>query len=131
MFVSKLLSSENFKTALTINGNGRENLNLTSEYTTFSLPNNDINIEISKWDIDVNGYFTNDSPIEIANKLESWNAISGSIKILATDIEITQFETYYKITLQLEEIVFENNSGEQKVLTNLIIDNVNVGWLPG
>mgnify|MGYP001441727311 CR=1 FL=1 len=130
-FVSKLLSSENLKTAITINGAGRENLNLTSEYTTFSLPNNDINIEVSKWNIDVNGYFTNDAPFEIANKLESWNAISGSIKIIATNIEITEFETYYQITLQLENIVFENNSGEQKIITNLIIENANVGWLPG
>jgi len=130
-FVSKLLNSENLKTALTINGSGRENLNLNSKYTTFSLPNNDINIEISKWDIDVNGYFTNDSRIEIANKLEFWNAISGNVKILATNVEITQFQTYYQITLQLENIVFENNNGEQKIITNLIIENAYVGWLPG
>lgn len=130
-FVSRLLDTENLKTALIVRGTGRENLNLTSEYTAFSLPNNDLTIEISNWDIPVNGYFSNDAPVVHANKLESWNAISGTVKLLVKDIGVNGSETYYKITMLLENIVFENNGGVQKSIPYLVIEDAFVGWLPG
>jgi len=129
-----LLSSENLRTTLTIRGNGRENLNLTSEYTTFSLPNDDILMEISMWDNDVNnGYFTRDTITPergVATQLETWIPISGNIKMLVSN-ELPNLDGtgsgIYDISLQLEDVIFENDNGEQRIVTNLVIEDATVG----
>lgn len=129
-FVSKLIDDENFKTILTIKASGVKDINLTSEEKNFVLPNNEINLEISEWDADVNDYFCNDVPFEIPNKIKSWLPISGQIKVAITSTQEAGTETYYGLILKLENVVFENNSGEKRKISNLIIEE-DVGFLPG
>lgn len=130
--ITKFLSSENTNTALRITGSGREQLNLTADFSTFEIPHNDITIEISEWDSSVADYSCNDvAPTTTPNKTESFTAISGTIKMKVSNIEILEFETYYNITLELENVIFENEEGIQKSISNLTIENIGVGWLPG
>lgn len=44
-------------------GSGSEDLNLTASTSEFTLPNNKLDIEISKWDKSVRNNFTNDAII--------------------------------------------------------------------
>lgn len=133
--VYKILNNDNLNIALQISGIGRETLNLNSELTAFSLPNNDLTIEISEWDKSVLGYFSNDAiePGEEALKLKTWKSISGTIKLSVSNIEVltTPFQNGYDITIHLENVIFKNTDGEQKIIKNLSIQNSTVGWFPG
>lgn len=129
--VRKFLNSENFSSAITITGLGRETLSLTSEFSEHELPNDNIYITISEWDNPAYDILCNDTPIEIPTETALFNAISGSIKIKVAIVEELEFETFYNITLELNNIIFENNEGEKKNLSYLIIENAVVGWLPG
>lgn len=130
--VNQLLDSENSNISLSINGTGRENLNLTSEYKSFSLPNNDLIASISVWDNSIGGNLCNDVIVESPNLVSSWNAVSGNLKLSVSNIEETEYETYYTITILLEDVLFEDpESGDQRMIPNLIIENAPAGWLPG
>jgi hypothetical protein len=134
--VYKLLNNENLNIALRISGAGRDSLDLTSGVNTFSLPNNDLIIEISEWDRSVLGYFSDDAIVfgEEPIKLKTWSSISGTIKLSVSNIEILTTPpnfTIYDITIHLENVIFENKEGEQKSIENLNIQNAKVGWLPG
>lgn len=130
--VRQLLDSENLNVSLSISGTGREDLNLTSEYKSFALPNNNLVCVIALWDAPAGGNFCNDVVHEGPNLISKWDAVSGNLKLLVSDIEETEFETYYKITILLENVVFEKSNGnEQRTIPNLIIEEVFVGWLPG
>jgi hypothetical protein len=132
--VYKLLNNDNLNVALKISGAGRETLNLSSEITTFTIPNNDLLIEISEWDRSVSGSFSNDVLGERPIRLQTWSSISGTIKLSVSNIKILTTPptfTYYDITIQLENVIFENIDGEQKTIESLNIENANVGWFPG
>lgn len=135
--VFKLLNSDNLNTSLQISGIvGRETLNLTSDIITFSLPNNDLTIEIAEWDRSVLGYFSDDSIAlgEEPIKLKTWRPISGTISLSVSNIETLTTPpnfTLYDITIHLENVIFENTDGEQKIIEDLNIENAHVGWLPG
>jgi hypothetical protein len=134
--VYKLLDNDNLNIALQISGAGRETLNLSSEITTFTLPNNDLIIEISEWDRSVLNYFSDDAivPGEEPIRLETWSSISGTIRLSVSNIEILTTPptfTLYDITIHLENVIFENIDGEQKTIESLNIENAHVGWLPG
>lgn len=131
--VKQLLDSKNLNISLNISGSGREELNLTSEYKSFSLPNNDLICNITIYDRPVGANFCNDVPIaENPNLISKWNAVSGNLKLSVSDIEETEYETYYRLTILLENVVFKkNNSNEQRTIPRLIIEKANLGFLPG
>lgn len=120
----KYLESElNGATLLKIDTPGRDALNLTSDFKEFDMPNNNIKIEFSKWDGHItqnhNDLVCENSPLLEANKILSFNAISGKIKIKADDDFLEGF--LYSTTIELENIILENDEGKQKYISNLII----------
>ncbi|MFT4900033.1 MAG: hypothetical protein ACI9U0_001834 [Flavobacteriales bacterium] len=135
-FVAKLLNDENLHIALTIIGSGRDDLNLSASTSEFTLPNNKLDIEISKWDRSVRNHFSNDAITvgEEPVKVEKWTSISGKVTISISDVNTeteAPNETTYRISIELKYVVFENEEGEQKVIEKLNIKNAFVGWLPG
>ncbi len=131
--VSQLLEPGNSNVALNISGaypNSRETLNLTTDFKSFSLPNDSIYCSIVVWDAPVNSYLCNDVPDLTINRVHEWNAISGKLRIMISDLEVTEFETLYRIAIQIENVVFEKDN-EQRVIQNLLIENAGVGWFPG
>ena len=130
-FVNQLLSPGEVNIALEIKGSGREMLGLTSEFTSFSLPHNDLEVSISEWDGPAGEVFCNDVITEGPNRINAWTAVSGNLRIQVSNIEETEFETLYTITLELENVVFENSNGEQRIIPELFIEEAAVGWLPG
>ncbi|MEQ5791120.1 hypothetical protein J4E06_08670 [Muricauda sp. NFXS6] len=131
--VKQFLEPENFEISLNIHGQGREELELSSEYKTFSLPNNDLYSTITIFDASIRSSFCNDVVIDDGpNLISSWNAISGTIKLSVSDIEITEFETFYSLDILLEDVIFEKaNSNEQRKISRLTIENAGLGFFPG
>jgi hypothetical protein len=131
--VSQLLEAGNSNVALNISGtyrNSRETLNLTTDFKSFSLPNDSLHCNILVWNAPVNSYLCNDVPDLTINRVHEWTAISGELKIKLSDLEVTEFETYYRITIQLDNVVFEKDT-EQRVVKSLLIEDAGVGWFPG
>lgn len=106
--VKKFLNSEDFKISLNIGGSGREDLNLSSEYKSFALPNDDVYCNITIYDASVRGRFCNDVVFDDGpNLISKWDAISGSVKLSVSDIDEDEYETYYRLKILLENVVFE------------------------
>lgn len=130
--VHQILDSENLNISLSISGIGREDLNLTSEYKSFSLPNNNLVCNVAVWDALVGGTFCNDVIVQEVNLVSKWNAVSGNLKLAVSDIEETEYDTYYRLTILLENVVFKNSTSDgQRKIPNLIIEETGVGFLPG
>lgn len=118
---------EDETTLLRIDTPGRDALNLTSDFKEFDIPNNDIKIEFSKWDGRIlktyndlpSDLFCDNSPLLEANKILSFNAISGKIKIKAAEDHVEGL--LYSTTIELENIILKNDEGKQKRISNLII----------
>ncbi|MGB6151077.1 MAG: hypothetical protein WBG48_03725 [Pricia sp.] len=130
--VHQILDAKNLNISLDIDGTGREDLNLTSEFKSFSLPNDNLKCNISAWDAPIAGNFCNDVIIREVNLTGTWNAVSGNLKLSVSDIEETEFDTYYRLTILLENVIFENSNGdEQREIPSLIIEETGVGFIPG
>src|SRR5690606_1827751 len=130
--VVQLLDAENPHIVLNIDGNGREDLELTSEYKSFSLPDNDLALSITVWDASPEDLFCNDVIMDGPKLLSTWNAVSGNVSLRVSDVEETEFETLYRISIRLEDVVFENSvTAEQRSIESLHIENAAAGWLPG
>lgn len=128
----QLLDSENLNISINIGGSGREDLNLTSEYKSFSLPNEDLYCNITLFDAAIGSKFCNDVIMEEPKLISKWKAVSGTLKLSVSNITETEYETFYSLNIILENAVFEkNNSKEQRIIPSLIIENVNLGFLPG
>ncbi len=133
--VQQELNAENANIALNIggkSGESREDLNLTSEIKSFSFPNDDLVCNITVREAPVGSNFCNDVPRPNPDLISRWNAISGTIKLSVSDIEVTEFETYYRLQILLENVIFQKeNSNEQRTISRLTIDNVGLGFMPG
>ena len=130
--VQQELNADNANIALNIGGKGREELNLTTEIKSFSLPNNDLVCNLTLREAAVGSNFCNDVPRPNPNLISRWNAISGTMKLSVSDIEVTEFETYYKMHILLENVIFQkDNSNEQRTISKLTIENVGLGFMPG
>ena len=135
--VYKVLSYDNPNIVLNVGGTGREDLDLNSEISTFSLPHDKINVNISKYSISVIGYFSDDTydPNEEQPVLiDRWTSISGIVKLSVSNVEdvtIPGVMATYRISIKLENVIFENEDGDQKMIENLLIEEAGVGWLPG
>jgi len=130
--VHQLLNLENPNISLNIGGSGRESLNLNSTMKLFSLPDNDINVDITIYDTPVSTIYCNDvAPDEPPILISKWSPVSGTIKLSVSDIEETEFDTFYKMAILLENVVFEKaDSNETRIISSLVIDS-NLGFLPG
>jgi hypothetical protein len=131
-FVNQILDNDHLNITISVSGAGKNILNLTSEYKTFSLPNDDLITRISVMDIAVGQYYCNDAIIQEPKLVSLWNAVSGDIKIAIFNDENSINEDPYYITIVLENIFFENkDNGQQRFIPSLTFDNVLVGWYPG
>lgn len=132
-FVSQALTSENTNIWVKINGTGRIPLRLDSEFQTFSIPNDELTASISLYDSTAGTLFCNDIiEEEQPSLISNWDAISGNIQLKVTNIEETEFETYYDISILIENMVFKNNdNNEKRTIEKLVIEETHVGWLPG
>jgi hypothetical protein len=57
----------------------------------------------------------------------TWTAISGTATVTATPPEGQN----YQVTVVLKNVTFRSPSGELVTIPNMVMTNVNVGWLPG
>ncbi len=128
--VYQFLSEKKNTITLSIDGKGREELGLNSEYKKFSVPSDNISIVVTEWEKPAHSDFCNDV-ISDNKKLKSWKGVSGNLKIKISDVEKTKFSTHYKITIIVENVVFKNEEGQEKIISKLIIKDTMVGWLPG
>jgi hypothetical protein len=132
--VRQELNAENPNITLNIGGKGkgREELNLTSEIKSFTLPNNDLACSITVREAAAGSNFCNDVPRPNPELISRWSAISGTMKLSVSDIEVTEFDTYYKMQILLENVIFQkNDSNEQRTISELTIENVGLGAMPG
>jgi len=131
--IAQFLNEDNLNISLNINSinfNGRESLNLTNESQIFSLPNNDLDVGISVWNIPVNLDFCNDiAPLITPILINSWTAISGNLEISISNFD--NVNMFYDVTILLEDILFENDNGDQRFISNLILEEVTVGLFAG
>ena len=134
-FVVQFLSDDNLNTVLWVEGSGRENLELTSEIQDFSLPNDNLNINIQLWDGPVNDLFCTD--IALPNQpvlLNTWTAISGNLRVSVSNVETDEtisLSTFYNVTNTLDNVLFENENGEQILIESLSIEDVSVCFFAG
>ena len=130
--IIKELDSSNPNITLSIAGTGREELNITNAGTTFSLPDSDLICNINIHERSNANNFCNDVIEEIPELISQWQAVSGNITLFVYDVEETEFETYYKMQILLEDVVFEKNgSEERREISRLTIENIGLGFLPG
>ncbi|WP_196890187.1 hypothetical protein [Aureivirga sp. CE67] len=131
--VSQALNSENHGVWINIHGSGREELKLTDEFKTFEIPNIDLKTKIYLFDSMAGASFCTDVISDNEPKIIGvWNAISGNIKIKISDLLETENETYYRITLILENVEYLNvDTGEKRIIENFTINEALAGWYPG
>tara|TARA_Y100000034_G_C6829231_1_gene374169 strand:- start:561 stop:1085 length:525 start_codon:yes stop_codon:yes gene_type:complete len=130
--IIKELDSSNPNITLSIAGTGRKELNITNAGTTFSLPDSDLICNINIHERSNANNFCNDVIEEIPELISQWQAVSGNITLFVYDVEETEFETYYKMQILLEDVVFEKNgSEERREISRLTIENIGLGFLPG
>ena len=131
--VAKLLDDDNENITLSIIGLGREDLNLTATETMFNLPVSNLTIQVSEWDQSAANYFCSDTidPNNYPQRITIWSAVSGTAKVLVTNVIVGTVWTDYKIAIVLEDVIIKNGNGTQKRITDLTIINLPVGWLPG
>lgn len=121
--------------ALLLSGESRVSLMLTEEVQTFDLPLEGLTVEIMDYDLSINnGHFCNDVFFgELPKIIENWNVVSGTINLSISNFQetVSNFESPYNITVVLENAIFENESGEQLKIEQLILEELGVGWYPG
>ena len=85
-------------------------------------------VERKKYRSPIHTTLCNDVMTDRPEQLLSDVAISGTLEILANDIEREKAkeDQGYRVTIILKDVFFENSS-----IDYLRIDNVYVGWLPG
>jgi hypothetical protein len=139
--IHKMLSNEDTSTSLNITSvDARERLNLaTGIVKSFLLTNDNINLSITNWDMPLDyGYFSRDYidlDVPTPTIVKTFMATRGSIKIKVLNVTEYQsgnfIETLYEVNIELENVLFESNDGEQKFIKNLTINDVRLGWSPG
>lgn len=131
-FVSQALDNNHLNIFISVRGAGKKNLDLTTTYKTFSLPNDDLMARISVMDRAVGYYYCDDVVLHEPQLVSMWNAVSGDLKIAVSNVEDSIYQEPYYITVILENILFENaENGNQRFIPGLVIEDVFVGWFPG
>ncbi len=130
-WVNQSLNSED-TTWLNISGTGITQMKLDSVFQTFEVPNNNLTINISSYDAAAGHLFCNDILDDSAKLVRKWIATSGVVKIKVTNIQKYEYETFYSITIVLENVIFKDeDTDEERIIKNLVIEKAGVGWLPG
>ena len=126
------LDSLNPNITLSIAGTGREELNITNAGTTFSLPDSDLICNINIHERSNVNNFCNDVIEEIPELISQWKATSGNITFFVYDVEETAFETYYKMNILLEDVIFQKDASEERrEISKLVLEDIGLGFLPG
>ena len=133
-FVFKLNEDKNI--GLTVTGI-KDALELNQDLKTFDLATEQhLMVNIDKWANDMNTYCTDvvEAGTELLNSYES---ISGTVKVQIVEDSIIYSganafpELLYKIDVHLENILLQDNSGEELSIPNEKFSDVLVGWFPG
>ena len=132
-YINVLQGQGDTQRALLISGATREDLSLTNEIKTFSLPQENLNIEIRDYDIPINtSFFCNDIIYDPWPKqIGDWKIISGVLSLSVSDVQSINFSLNYNISVLLEDAIFENDNGEQLKVEVLKLDDLLVGWYAG
>ena len=130
--IQKESDSTNSRIALRINGSPYQDLGLDSTFQSFSLPNPDLDVKILEWDGLVGEQFCNDVIVNEPPILNSLSAVSGTIQLKISDLDTSDVFDTYKISVILENIILNDSTeSEQVTISELILEDVFVGWLPG
>ena len=84
------------------------------------------------WDGAESGNFCNDVFYEEPNLVGEWKGISGFLKVKISNVEELNEMTLYDITILLKDVTYENlETGDKRKISDLIIKEARVGWMPG
>lgn len=97
-----------------------------------TLPAEHVEVRIDRFDKRAENYYCNDVRTDGDPEVEErWNALSGSIRIVIGNGDANAVDEFYQVIVRLENVVFENENGEQVTVDAVDIDTTNVGWFPG
>lgn len=70
---------------------------------------------------------------EFLSDYTRWNVLRGTLELRRTEIDTTGFFDRYNVSLHIPEAVFvdENDDSRKISVTDIVFEDVNVGWLPG
>ncbi len=115
--------------------NSLKTLAENNEEISYTLPNKEVDISIKQWDRPILelDYFCTDVSYPDYFETASWEAISGVITIASSDLNyMNDLNTYwsYTISVQLENVVCQNENGELKTIEDLNFETriSNIHW---
>lgn len=108
-----------------------------SDVITLDLPAESLTVELVRWDRNARGQYCNDliDPSNTPIALQTFTAISGRAILTAdipADIDFQPvYNQFYKVNVQLEDVILEDTLGVQIKVSKLSFEQISVGSLAG
>ena len=111
----------------------RDSLDLTTTPRTITLPSSALTLHVDRFEAPAPHYYCNDVILPGYRVVTTWTAVSGRVRISATEPDMTQpfGSQTYQVTVMIEEATLRNDQGETITVDAIDLGTITVGWLPG
>lgn len=111
-------------------------LQLTDEKRVFELadwPDEALQVRVNRYDQNASQFYCNDVISLPGERISSWKAVRGKVRIRMTEELFTSDSTRYgfKLLMSIQDVLLENDHGRQVEIPYEEFNEVVVGWLPG